>query len=115
MDCISDINDEVDANVYKTRVAITDPLNTVADLDKQLKACSTTGSILCISPVVRQIDVDKVELPELIDSETHKTVVLVETITPKVDQCSDSNVSTYVTDASKLLGLIEDCVNGLLP
>ncbi|XP_044258093.1 uncharacterized protein LOC123007103 [Tribolium madens] len=111
--CVSDANKEVDTNIDQAKKEVGDATNNVDELLIQIKAC-TTGSILCLSPVIRQIDVDKVELPEVIESEVHKAVVLVDTLTPKVDHCSDSNVSTYVTAATSILQTIEDCVNSIV-
>ncbi|KYB29388.1 uncharacterized protein LOC662180 [Tribolium castaneum] len=112
--CVSGVNGEVDTNINDAKRGVDATTGDVDDLLAQIKSC-TTGSILCLSPIIRQIDVDKVELPELIETEVHKAVTLVDTLTPKVDHCSDSNVSTYVTEATTILQSIEDCVNRILP
>ncbi|CAH1372987.1 unnamed protein product [Tenebrio molitor] len=87
-------------------------INKVDDLQSQLELC-TSGSIICISPVVRDIDVAKTELPETINVEVHDANENIDVLTVELDGCSTSSVATYNTESGTLLERIETCNNCL--
>jgi gas vesicle protein len=111
--CITDINNRLNSQISDVLRNVDSTINKVDDLENQLSFC-TSGSIICISPVVRDIDVAKIELPETINVEVHKANENFDVLTTEVDGCSTSSVATYNTESRILLERIEKCVNDLL-
>jgi gas vesicle protein len=111
--CITDINNRVNNDMSEVLLNVDSTINKVDDLQNQLELC-TSGSIICISPVVRDIDVAKTELPETINVEVHDANENIDVLTTEVDGCSTSSVATYNTESGTLLERIETCVNGIL-
>jgi hypothetical protein len=111
--CITDINNRLNSQISDVLLNVDSTINKVDDLETQLSFC-TSGSIICISPIVRDIDVAKTELPENINVEVHKANENIDVLTTEVDGCSTSSVATYNTESGILLERIEKCVNELL-
>jgi hypothetical protein len=111
--CITDINNRLSSEISDVLLNVDSTINKVDDLETQLSFC-TSGSIICISPIVRDIDVAKTELPENINVEVHKANENIDVLTTEVDGCSTSSVATYNTESGILLERIEKCVNELL-
>ncbi|XP_063908611.1 uncharacterized protein LOC135126518 [Zophobas morio] len=109
--CIGTVNSEV-AQVYNDgRNDINSTYDKVAQDEDQLVQCKSTGSVICVSPVVRQIDADKIELRETIETVVHKTTALIETVTNKVDGCTSSSVTKFETEGNNALSAAQDCFN----
>ncbi|RZC34522.1 hypothetical protein BDFB_003798, partial [Asbolus verrucosus] len=105
--CISNQDKEGIKIVTNSKDTVDSTISIVDDLDQQLNRC--TDSILCIGPIVRQIEVEMVELPVKISTEVTRASQLIETLKPSIDDCSESNVAQYIGDAGAILGEIEDC------
>ncbi|KAH0809564.1 hypothetical protein GEV33_013227 [Tenebrio molitor] len=108
--CITDINNRLNSQISDVLLNVDSTINKVDDLETQLSFC-TSGSIICISPIVRDIDVAKTELPENINVEVHKANENIDVLTTEVDGCSTSSVATYNTESGILLERIEKCVS----
>ena len=111
--CVVGVNQQVN-QVYNDGIRDIDATNSkVAEDEAQLQACSSTGSILCVSPVVRQIDAHKIELPQIINSAVHNTIPLIETTTNQVDGCTSTSISQFVTDGNIALTVLQQCLDSL--
>ncbi|KAJ3665297.1 hypothetical protein Zmor_000798 [Zophobas morio] len=111
--CITNVAKEV-TQVYNDGVRDIHSTNDkVAQDEAQLAQCRSTQSILCVSPVVRQIDADKIELRETIETVVHKTTALIETVTNKVDGCTSSSVTNFETKGNAALSVLQDCFNNM--
>jgi phage-related protein len=111
--CITDINNRLNSEISDVLLNVDSTINRVDDLQNKLNLC-TCGSITCIAPIVRDIDVAKTELPETINFEVHKANENIDVLTTEVDGCSTSSVATYNTESGILLERIETCVNAIL-
>jgi hypothetical protein len=112
--CMTDINNRLNSQISDVLLNVDSTIKKVDNLQNQLELC-TSGSIICVSPVVRDIDVAKTELPETINIKVHNANENIDVLTTEVDGCSTSSVATYNTESGKLLEKIEKCVNGLIP
>jgi hypothetical protein len=110
---MTDINNRLNSQISDVLLNVDSTIKKVDNLQNQLELC-TSGSIICVSPVVRDIDVAKTELPQTINVKVHGANENIDVLTTEVDGCSTSSVATYNTESGTLLERIETCVNAIL-
>jgi hypothetical protein len=70
--------------------------------------------LFCISPLITEIELDKIRLPQNIKSEVSSAEGLLTRLKLSVIQCSDDNISGYINDANAMLQDIIGCADKIL-
>ncbi|EEZ97906.1 uncharacterized protein LOC103312155 isoform X2 [Tribolium castaneum] len=103
---------EVGALLSEARYIVDISINKVHDLEHQLANCK--GEILCISPLITEIQLNKIRLPQNIKTEVQAAESLVTTLKVSVNDAGEQNVAQYTSEASAILGDITACVNRII-
>ncbi|EEZ97903.1 hypothetical protein TcasGA2_TC000288 [Tribolium castaneum] len=88
-------------------------INQVHRLEHELANCK--GEILCISPLLTEIELGKIRLPQNIKTEVQATQSVLTTLKISAQSCGDDHVAEYTTEATTILGDITACVDRIIP
>lgn len=110
--CISQTSTEESRIMTDARYVVDVYYNRIGDLEFQVKQCK--GEILCLSPILTQIQLDVVRLPQYIRTEVIAVEELLKPLQLSVESCSTTKVSEYVGDATAIFQDIQLCVNKIL-
>lgn len=110
--CISETSAEESRIMTDARYVVDIYYNQVGDLEFQVKQCK--GEILCLSPILTQIELDMVRLPQYIRTEVIAVEELLKPLQLSVQSCSTTKITAYVGDATAIVQDIESCVNNIL-
>jgi hypothetical protein len=80
----------------------------------QVPGGSCDGSILCVSPIVTEVEKAKIELPQQIEAEVLEVEGFVGDLKVIVEECSDNNVADFTGYVTDLLVRISDCANEIM-
>jgi hypothetical protein len=111
-DCIRTINYQVQEIVYTSSYIVDIIINKVYSLQSQLAQCG--GNILCISPLVTEISLSKIRLPQNIKTEVQAAESTLTTLRLSSQGCSDDRVAEYTSEANSILGDITACVDRII-
>ncbi|EEZ97905.1 hypothetical protein TcasGA2_TC000290 [Tribolium castaneum] len=111
--CTYGLDGEADAIAHNARYIVDVTINQVHRLELELENCK--GEILCISPLITEIELNKIRLPQNIKTEVQATQSVLTTLRISVQACGNDNVAQYTTEASSILNDIINCVDRLLP
>ncbi|XP_063908618.1 uncharacterized protein LOC135126525 [Zophobas morio] len=110
--CVTGIDIQAASLVGDGRYLVDIVYNKVRNLEFQLNRCR--DDLLCIAPLLTEIELDKVRLPQNVDTEVLATSSLLTTLRLSVESCSSSHVAQYVTEAFGILGDIQACADRLI-
>ncbi|KAJ3665282.1 hypothetical protein Zmor_000784 [Zophobas morio] len=110
--CIFDKNKQEAGLVSDAKYVVDVVINKVHNLEFQVRQCKE--SILCLQPILTEIELDKIRLPQTINTEVLSVDTFLTSLKLSVVQCSDSSVSQYIADATTILQQIIDCVNRII-
>jgi hypothetical protein len=99
--CIFGKNREEARIVADAKYIVDVAVNKVHNLEFQFRQCR--DDLLCLSPLITEIELDKIRLPQNIRTEVSAAQALLTTLKLSVAQCSDQNVSEYTSDANAIL------------
>jgi hypothetical protein len=111
-DCIGSINNEAQRILESSKYIVDISINKVHELDFQLRQCR--GDILCISPLVTEISLSKIRLPQNIKTEVQAAESILTTLKLSTQGCSDDRVAEYTSEANSILGDITACVDRII-
>jgi hypothetical protein len=111
-DCIRNVNYQAQQILYSSSYIVDISINTVYNLEYQLAQCS--GDILCISPLVTEISLYKIRLPQNIKTEVQAAESTLTTLRLSSQGCSDDRVAEYTSEANSILGDITACVDRVI-
>ncbi|XP_044258097.1 uncharacterized protein LOC123007107 [Tribolium madens] len=109
---IAGLISEVGTILSDARYIVDISINKVHSLEHQLEKCK--GDILCISPLITEIQMNKIRLPQNIKTEVQAAESLADTLKVSVNDASEQNVAQYTSEASSILGDITACVNRII-
>jgi hypothetical protein len=110
--CIFGKNREEAQIVADAKYIVDVAVNKVHNLEFQFRQCR--DDLLCISPLITEIELDKIRLPQNIRTEVNAAQALLTTLKLSVAQCSDQNVSEYTSDANAILQDIISCADRII-
>jgi hypothetical protein len=105
-------NEEVANIVDSSKYVVDVTINKVDSLRFQVGSCD--GSILCVSPIVTDVEKAKIELPQQIEAEVREVEGFVGDLKVIVEECSDNNVADFTGYVTELLVRISDCANEIM-
>jgi hypothetical protein len=111
-DCIGNIINEAQRMLESSKYIVDISINKVHELDFQLRQCR--GDILCISPLVTEISLSKIRLPQNIKTEVQAAQSTLTTLKLSTQGCSDDRVAEYTSEANSILGDITACVDRII-
>jgi hypothetical protein len=111
-DCIRNINYQAQVILSDSSYIVDISINTVYNLEYQLAQCS--GNILCISPLVTEISLYKIRLPQNIKTEVQAAESTLTTLRLSTQGCSDDSVAEYTSEANSILRDITACVDRII-
>jgi hypothetical protein len=111
-DCIRTINYQAQQILYSSSYIVDVIINKVYSLQSQLAQCR--GDILCISPLVTEISLSKIRLPQNIKTEVQAAESTLTTLRLSSQGCSDDRVAEYTSEANSILGDIIACVDRII-
>ncbi|XP_063909382.1 uncharacterized protein LOC135127018 [Zophobas morio] len=116
---IGELNTYIDNIVAKASSTIDDGtylvdivINKVHNLDFQLSQCG--GDLLCINSLLTEIELDKVRLPQSIETEVQAVESVLTNLRISVQSNTDWCVSQYISGAFDILRDIQNCANHLV-
>ncbi|XP_063908617.1 uncharacterized protein LOC135126523 [Zophobas morio] len=110
--CITDVNTRASSTASDGRYLVDVIINKVHNLEFQLRQCG--DDLLCIAPLLTEIELDKVRLTNCVKTEVQAVEGLLTTLRLSVQTCSDSKVAQYITEAFGILGDIQACADRLI-
>jgi hypothetical protein len=110
--CIFGKNREEARVVADAKYIVDVAVNKVHNLEFQFRQCR--DDLLCLSPLITEIELDKIRLPQNIRTEVSAAQALLTTLKLSVAQCSDQNVSEYTSDANAILQDIISCADRII-
>ncbi|XP_044258095.1 uncharacterized protein PFB0145c-like [Tribolium madens] len=110
--CVFHLNREEANFVSEAKYVIDISFNKVHHLEHQFEQCNR--EILCISPLLTEIQLDKIRLPQNIKTEVSTVESLLTSLKTSATQCSDNFVSQYTSDANSILQVIISCANRII-
>ncbi|KAJ3665283.1 hypothetical protein Zmor_000785 [Zophobas morio] len=110
--CISEVDSRASSTSSNGRYLVDIVINKVHNLEFQLRQCR--DDLLCIAPLLTEIELDKIRLPQSVDTEVQAVQGLLTTLRLSVQTCSDSSVAQYITEAFGILGDIQACADRLI-
>lgn len=110
--CITETSTEESKIMTDAKYVVDVYYNQVGDLEFQVQQCK--GQTLCLTPVLTQIQLDMVRLPQYIRTEVIAVEELLKPLQLLVESCSTTIVTEYVGDATAIVNDIESCVNKIL-
>jgi hypothetical protein len=110
--CVVKQNEEVANIVDGSKYVVDVTINKVDSLRFQVGSCD--GSILCVSPIVTEVEKAKIELPQQIEAEVLEVEGFVGDLKVIVEECSDNNVADFTGYVTDLLVRISDCANEIM-
>jgi hypothetical protein len=111
-DCIGTINNEAQRILESSKYIVDVSINKVHELEFQLSQCR--GYILCISPLVTEISLSKIRLPQNIKTVVQAAESTLTTLRLSTQGCSDDRVAEYTSEANSILGDITACVDRII-
>lgn len=115
----TEINNEVSTVIGEVSTVLSDAryivditINKVDDIEHQLERCGT--SITCVSPIVTEIQLNKIRLPQSIKTEVLAAEGLVTTLKVSVSDASEQGVAGYTSTATSVLSDITFCANNII-
>ncbi|XP_068911304.1 uncharacterized protein [Tenebrio molitor] len=111
-DCIGTIHNEAQRILDSSTYIVDISINKVNELEFQLQQCR--GEILCISPLVTEISLSKIRLPQNIKTEVQAAESILTTLRLSTQGCSDDRVAEYTSEANSILGDITACVDRII-
>jgi hypothetical protein len=111
-DCIRTINYQAQQILSSSTYIVDIIINKVYNLESQLAQCR--GDILCISPLVTEISLSKIRLPQNIKTEVQAAESILTTLRLSTQGCSDDRVAEYTSEANSILGDITACVDRII-
>jgi hypothetical protein len=111
-DCIRNINYQAQGILSSSTYIVGIIIYKVYNLENQLAQC--WGDILCISPLVTEISLSKIRLPQNIKTEVQAAESTLTTLRLSTQGCSDDRVAEYTSEASSILGDITACVDRII-
>jgi hypothetical protein len=110
--CIGTINNEAQRILDSSTYIVDISINKVNELEFQLRQCR--GDILCISPLVTEISLSKIRLPQNIKTEVQAAESTLTSLRLSTQGCSDDRVAEYTSEANSILGDITACVDRII-
>jgi hypothetical protein len=110
--CIGTINNEAQKILDSSTYIVDISINKVNELEFQLQQCR--GEILCISPLVTEISLAKIRLPQNIKTEVQAAQSILTTLKLSTQGCSDDRVVEYTSEANSILGDIIACIDRII-
>lgn len=110
--CTKGLISEAESLVKNGLYIIDININKVHALEQQLERCGE--DILCISPLITEIQLSKIRLPQNIKTEVQATQSLLNTLKVSVQSCLNENIAEYTTQAGSILGDIAACVDRII-
>jgi hypothetical protein len=111
-DCIRNVNYQAQQILSGSTYIVDITINKVYNLENQLAQC--WGDILCISPLVTEISLSKIRLPQNIKTEVQAAESTLTTLRLSSQGCSDDRVAEYTSEANSILGDITACVDRVI-
>ncbi|KAJ3627037.1 hypothetical protein MTP99_014445 [Tenebrio molitor] len=111
-DCIGTINNEAQRILDSSTYIVDISFNKVNELKFQLQQCR--GDILCISPLVTEISLSKIRLPQNITTEVQAATSILTSLKLSTQGCSDDKVAEYTSEANSILGDIIACIDRII-
>ncbi|EEZ97907.1 hypothetical protein TcasGA2_TC000292 [Tribolium castaneum] len=111
-ECIFHLNREEATFVTESKYIIDISINKVHHLEHQFEQCNR--EIVCISPLLTEIQMDKIRLPQNIKTQVTAVESLLTSLKVSATQCSDRFVSQYTSDANSILQDIISCANRII-
>ncbi|CAH1372986.1 unnamed protein product [Tenebrio molitor] len=111
-DCIRTINYQAQQILSSSKYIVDIIINKVYSLQSQLTQC--WGDILCISPLVTEISLSKIRLPQNIKTEVQAAESTLTTLRLSSQGCSDDRVAEYTSEANSILRDITACVDRII-
>ncbi|EEZ97904.1 uncharacterized protein LOC662108 [Tribolium castaneum] len=111
--CTRGLMGEAGALAKNAKYIVDITINQVHHLEHQLANCK--GEILCISPLITEIELGKIRLPQNIKTEVQATQSVLTTLKISSQSCGNDHVAEYTTEATSILGDITACVNRIIP
>jgi hypothetical protein len=110
--CIGTIDNEVHRIVDNSKYIVDISINKVNELEFQLRQCR--GDILCISPLVTEISLSKIRLPQNIKTEVQTAESSLTTLRLSTRGCYDDKIAEYTSEANSILSDITACVDRII-
>jgi hypothetical protein len=110
--CLFGMNREGGGIISSAMIFIDVVINKVRNLEFQFG--QFREDLFCISPLITEIELDKIRLPQNIKSEVSSAEGLLTRLKLSVIQCSDDNISGYINDANAMLQDIIGCADKIL-
>lgn len=112
IECAQSLVQEAQTLVQNGQYIVDININKVFALEHQLDICGE--DILCISPLITEIQLNKIRLPQNIKTEVQATESLLTTLKVSVQSCIDGGVAEYTVQAGEVLGDIAACVDRII-
>ncbi|XP_044258092.1 uncharacterized protein LOC123007102 isoform X4 [Tribolium madens] len=110
--CSMGLIGEAEAITKNAKYIVDITINQVHRLEHQLANCK--GEILCISPLLTDIELNKIRLPQNIKTEVQATQSVLTTLRVSVQSCGNDHIAEYTTEASSILNDIMTCVDRII-
>jgi hypothetical protein len=111
-ECVRVIDEEALGILDSAKYIVDIAINKVHEHENQFRQCG--GNLLCISPLLNEIQLDKIRLPQNIKTEVQAADGHLTILKLSIENCSDQNSSEYTTEAGSVIALIADCVDQML-
>jgi hypothetical protein len=111
-ECIGTVSTEAQRILSDSKYIVDISINKVHDLDFQLRQCR--GDLLCISPLVTEISLSKIRLPQNIKTEVQAAESTLTTLKLSTQGCSDDGVAEYASEAGTIIEDIAACVDRII-
>jgi hypothetical protein len=111
-ECIGTVSTEAQRILSDSKYIVDISINKVHDLDFQLRQCR--GDLLRISPLVTEISLSKIRLPQNIKTEVQAADSTLTTLKLSTQGCSDDGVAEYASEAGTIIEDIAACVDRII-
>ncbi|XP_044258096.1 uncharacterized protein LOC123007106 [Tribolium madens] len=110
--CTHGLMGEAEAIAKDAKYIVDITINQVHRLEHELAKCK--GEILCISPLLTEIELNKIRLPQNIKTEVQATQSVLVTLRISGQSCGNDHIAQYTTEATSILGDITACVDRII-
>jgi hypothetical protein len=111
-ECIGVVEKEAFGILDDAKYVIDISMNKVHEIEFHLKQCQ--GDLLCISPLVTEIQLNRVRLPQNIKAEVQAAESTLSTLELSTQACSEDRIAEYTVEGNAILQDITACVDRII-
>lgn len=110
--CLDPFDTLLDSIGSDSKAKISVLINEVDSLNGQVVQCD--GSLLCLEPLVTQIELASIEIPQKAAVEVENAKTMIAEIDVETKDCIDAGVAYMVATGHGATDVIEDCANNIV-